>query len=188
MSASPPIRAVAGLLLALGSLPGCTRYDCAELRLFDDTFGEQCGPAGSQGNLYFEDTMVSLIIGADFEDFLTEESSIILDYIPTVRLGFRSVHLADGVELGPEQIAVTCSRTEGLGTGYATWPGSAELVVHGRSNRSQIGGQSWSFSWDATCDPQADMEAHGTDVIELLVQETGWSPDLWGLPGDWPAP
>ncbi|TNE88988.1 MAG: hypothetical protein EP330_12680 [Deltaproteobacteria bacterium] len=175
------------LAATLAILVGCSpRYDCAEVRLFEHTFGEQCGPAGSQGNLYFEDEMVRLIIGADFEDFLTEESSIIYDYIPTFNIGFRSVHLAEGVSLTEDQVVVRCSRSMGLGTGYYTWYGQGTVDVLGPSNRTQVGGQSWRFAWDITCDPEADMEAHGEDVIELFVDEFGWETDLWGLPADWP--
>lgn len=164
----------------------CVEYGCAQLRLFDTTFDEQCGPGGSQGTLYFGDDMVTLIIGADFEDFLTEESSMVYDYVPTVRYGFREVHLEPAVSLGTDQTVVQCGRSEGLGTFYRTWPGTGTLEVVEPSRRAQVGGQAWRFRWDAGCDPEADIEAHGDDIIELFVVEHGWDPGLWGLPPDWP--
>lgn len=176
------------LLLALAfASSGCVRYGCAQLHLWEHTFDEQCGPAGSQGSLYFEDGMATLIIGADFEDFLTEESSIVLDYVPTVRMSFRSEHLAEGASLGVEQISVICGRMFEVNGSYATWSGSGTLEVLGPSNRTQVGGQSWRFAWDATCDPRAGISATGNDIIELFVVETGYDFELWGLPGDWPA-
>ena len=177
-------------LLACLALPlsSCVRYGCAEFTLFDDTFDEQCGPAGSQGNLYYEDGMVRLIIGADFEDFLTEESSIVLDYLPTITLGFRAVHLTEGAELDSSQITIMCSRTDGLGTFYNNYVGGdANLKVVGPSNNTQVGGQGWRFEWDVTCIPQAEISATGDDIIELFVEERGWDPGLWGLPDDWPS-
>lgn len=173
------------LVAMLGT--GCARYDCAEFRLFEDTFGEQCGPAGSQGNLFFEDGMVMLIIGAGFEDFLTEESSIVLDYVPTVVLGFRSVHLAEDMHIPDEHLVIGCGRSVDPFSGYQLYPGGSGTVdVVGTSNRTQTGGQSWVFGWDVECSPEADMAATGEDVIELAVDGTGWDFDLYGVPGDWP--
>lgn len=177
-------------LLPLLSLPltSCVRYGCAEFTLFDDTFDEQCGPAGSQGTLYFEDGMVQLIIGADFEDFLTEESSIVLDYLPTITLGFHSVHLTEGAEIDTSQVTIMCSRTDGLGTVYNNYVGGeANLKVVGPSNDTQVGGQSWRFEWNIGCISQAGMSATGDDVIELFVEERGWNVGLYGLPDDWPS-
>ncbi len=177
------------LLIAALALPcaACTSYDCADFRLFEHSFGEQCGPAGSQGNLYFEDGMVMLIIGADFEDFLTEESSIILDYVPTVVLGFRSIHLEAGTTVTDDQLVVHCGRTTEQFGFYQVYPGgSATVEVIETSNRAQTGGQSWVFGWDVACSAEADMDAQGEDIIELYVSGTGWDFDLYGVPEDWP--
>lgn len=171
-------------MLSLASM-GCVQYGCAELNLWEHSFEEQCGPAGSQGSLYFEDGMVTLIIGADFEDFLTEESSIVLDYVPTVRMSFQSRHLYEGASLGEDQIAVRCGRFFEVGSDYATWSGQATLQVLGPSDRTQVGGQSWRFAWVAGCDEASGINAHGEDVIELFVVDTGYDFELWGLPADW---
>ena len=177
------------LLIVATALPaaltGCVRYGCAELTLWDTTFEEQCGPAASQGSLYFEDEMVTLIIGADFEDFLTEESSVALDYLPSVRLSFRTEHLTEGTSLAEDQIAVRCGRVEQ--GGYASWSGQATLDVVEPSNDTQVGGQSWRFRWVAGCDPAAGITTHGDDIIELFIVEQGYDFQLWGIPGDWPT-
>lgn len=91
-----------------------------------------------------------MIIGAGFEDFLTEESSIVLDYVPTVRMSFRSTHLAEGTALAADQISVICGRFFEVGSDYASWSGQGTLEVVEPSRRTQIGGQSWRFRWDAT--------------------------------------
>ncbi|MCO4747121.1 MAG: hypothetical protein KC912_20155 [Proteobacteria bacterium] len=172
------------LLALLAS--GCTRYDCAELDLFEDTFGEQCGPAGSQGSLYFEDEMAMLIIGAAIEDFLTEESSTIYDYVPTVVVGFRSVHLSEGSSLSSDQLSVTCGRSDEPFGVRQSWRGDGSLEVVEASNQTQTGGQSWRFQWDLNCPEQAQMAARGDDIIELSVTEFGYEFGLWGTPSDWP--
>jgi hypothetical protein len=111
---------------------------------------------------------------------------VVLDYVPTVRLSFRSEHLVEGATLGEDRIAVVCGRFFDVGSDYASWSGRATLDVLGPSDRSQVGGQSWRFAWAAGCDDAAGISAHGEDVIELFVQDTGYDFQLWGIPGDWP--
>lgn len=177
------------VLLALSTLTGCAGT-CGQHSFVGWQVDEPCGPAGSFGFVYFEDTMVRLLLGGSDSDFGTPEMAAELEYLPSFTIGFRTEHLTDGLVMGNDEVVALCSRTLGYEVGdptlYSWHAESVEFEVLGPSDWTQTSGQSWEIRWDVRCPADADMGTSGTDVLELYVEEVGWDFDLWGVPGDWP--
>ncbi len=173
-------------LALLGVLSGCASYECADILVLGYPLREQCGPFGSFGYHYFEDEMVQLLLDASFEDFLTEESAFVSEYLPGFTLTFHDSHLMDGELVSSPNVRAQCHRTAGIGTGiFFWWADDAEVQVLGPATATKTGGKSYRIRWRASC-VEADMYTEGEDVIELNVEGTGYRFDLWGTPADFP--
>lgn len=168
-------------------LTACAPHgECNDYVLFGEHYTEACGLADSFGFLYFEDTMVHLLLAPGLDQG-GEINGTVYDYLPGFTLGFRTAHLVEGAALGPEQIVATCHRsTDQFGYLY-TWPtDDVALEVVGPYDRDQIGGQSWHFRWHVGCPEEANLSGEGDDQVELIVEATGYDFELYGVPDDWP--
>jgi hypothetical protein len=165
-------------------LLGCARYDCAETEVLGYPLREECGLFGSFGTHWYEDGMVQVYFDSAIEDFLTEESAFVLDYLPIFTVVFRDTHLTSGEPVRYPDALALCSRTEEPGSGIFFWAASeVEIEVLAPHDKALTGGRSWRMRWRVDC-PDAQMFTEGEDVIELSMEGLGYRYDLWGTPAD----